>query len=154
MSAPPIATTLEQLVSAPPHTRALGFEWVALEGKAAVLRVPYREDLVGDPTSGVLAGGVITALLDHACGLSVWAAMETYSVIATLDMRIDYMRPAEPGLAVYARAECYRLGRSVAFVRGMAYERDPGDPVATAQAAFMLDSDGGRRPGANLGGGE
>lgn len=149
MSVPPIAAILEQLVSGPPHTRALGFEWVGLEGKAAVLRLPYREDLVGDPETGVLAGGVITALLDHTCGAAVWAARDRYSAIATLDMRIDYMRAAEPGLPVWARAECYKLSRSVAFVRGLAYDRDAADPVATAQAAFMLDSDGGRRPGAN-----
>lgn len=150
MSAPSVAAILPQLVTGPPHTRALGFEWVGLEGRAAVIRVPYRDDLVGDPDTGVLAGGVITALLDHACGLAVWAAQDRYSAIATLDMRIDYMRPAEPGLAVSARAECYRLGGSVAFVRGLAFDRDPAEPVATAQAAFMLDSDAGRRPGANL----
>ena len=101
-----------------------------------------RPDLVGDPDTGVIAGGVVTTLLDHACGQAVFAALMQFTSIATLDLRIDYMRAAEPGLDVYARAHCYKLTRSIAFVRATAYDRDPGDPVATAQAAFMLNTSG------------
>jgi acyl-coenzyme A thioesterase PaaI-like protein len=49
-----------------------------------------------------------------------------------------------------ARAHCYKVTRSIAFVRAVAYEDDPEDPVATAQATFMLDSSAGKKPGANL----
>ncbi len=62
-----------------------------------------------------------------------------------MDLRIDYMRAAEPGLDILCRAHCYKLTRSVAFVRASAYERSAEDPVATAQAAFMLNSSSGRR---------
>ena len=144
---PELRSILEQLVVSPPHARALGLRLEAAEDRAVVLALPYRDDLVGEAASGVLAGGAVTALLDHACGLAVWAALDSYQPIATLDMRIDYMRPARPPLAVLARAEVFRLTRSVAFVRGVAYDETPEDPV---QAAFMLNSDGGRRPGANL----
>ena len=113
---------------------------VSLDKTGAVLKVPYRDDLIGDPDTGVIAGGVVTTLLDHACGQSVFAALGVPTSIATLDLRIDYMRGAEPGLAVLAHAHCYKLTRSVAFVRAQAYDRDRDDPVATAQAAFMLTS--------------
>ena len=63
------------------------------------------------------------------------------------------MRAAEPGLDLLARARCYKLTRSVAFVRAWAYDRDHHDPVAAAQSAFILESDGGRKPGANRPGG-
>lgn len=141
---------LEAMTDGSPHGRALGIQVVSVEPAVVVLKTPYRPELVGDPDTGVLAGGVVTALLDHACGQSVWAAAYAQGSIATLDLRIDYMRGAEPGRDLYARAHCYKLTRSVAFVRAVAYESDPQDPVATAQAAFMLDANAGRPIGANL----
>ena len=85
-----------------------------------------------------LAGGVITTLLDHVCGLAVNGARATDGPIATLDLRIDYMRPAEPGREIIARAQCYKTTRSIGFVRATAFETDEADPVATAQGAFVL----------------
>lgn len=133
-----------------PQARALGFQTLEIGGAVAVLKVPYRPEIVGEPETGVIAGGVVTTLLDHASGQAVHAAMSEWTSIATLDLRIDYMRPAQPGRDVLARAHCYKVTRSVAFVRAVAYEDDPDDPVAAAQAAFMLDSSAGRKPGANL----
>jgi uncharacterized protein (TIGR00369 family) len=130
--------------------RALGIVFVGQDGNKVVLKAPYRADLVGDPDSGVLAGGVVTALLDHTCGMAVWAKMEAYTPIATLDLRIDYMRASTPGQDLFAEAECFRIGRSVAFVRAWAYDQDASDPVAAAQGSFMLNSDGDRRQGATL----
>ena len=133
-----------------PQARALGFQTLEIGEAVAILKVPYRPEIVGDPETGVIAGGVVTTLLDHASGQAVHAAMTEWTSIATLDLRIDYMRPAQPGRDVLARAHCYKLTRSVAFVRAVAYEDDPDDPVAAAQAVFMLDSSAGKKPGANL----
>lgn len=143
---------LQQLVTTPPHPAALGFRLDHVDSDGAVLAVPWREDLVGDPQSGVLSGGVVSSLLDHACGVAVWTALKTFQPIATLDMRIDYMRAAVPQREIFARTHVFRLTRSIAFVRGLADDGDPADPVAAVQAAFMLNSDGGRRAGANLAG--
>jgi uncharacterized protein (TIGR00369 family) len=139
-----------QVLEASPQARALGLAIVSLEQAEAVLKAPYRPELVGDPDTGVIAGGVVTTLLDQTCAHAVWAALPAYTSIATLDLRIDYMRGATPGLDVFAHAHCYRLTRSVAFVRAQAYDKDRGDLIAAAQAAFMLSSDGGRGAGANL----
>ena len=133
-----------------PQAKALGFSTLEIGDGVAILKVPYRTELVGDPETGVIAGGVVTTLLDHASGQAVHAAMTSWTSIATLDLRIDYMRPAEPGKDILARAHCYKLTRSVAFVRAVAYETDPEDPIAAAQAAFMLDSSAGKKAGANL----
>lgn len=130
------------------QSQALGFELVSSEKGVGAMRVPFREDLVGDPEHGVIAGGVITTLLDQTCGLAIRAAMTEKAEgaseagrmgsMATLDLRIDYMRPARPGAGVVGRAHCYKITRSIAFVRAVAFEDDPEDPIATAQAAFAL----------------
>jgi uncharacterized protein (TIGR00369 family) len=127
-------------ISGAPLAAALGFETVSVADGVATLTAPYREEMIGDPDTGVIAGGVVTALLDHACGQAVFAAIGQPTGIATLDLRIDYMRPAAPGLGIFARAHCYKLTHSIGFVRAVAYDETPDDPVATAQAAFMLNT--------------
>jgi uncharacterized protein (TIGR00369 family) len=122
-----------------PFSREIGMRLHRAEDGVAVVSVPYDERLVGDPETGVLHGGVITALLDTACGCAVMAAAASLKSTATLDLRIDYMRPATAGETVFSRAECYRLTRSIGFARAVAYHSDPSDPVATAQGAFILD---------------
>lgn len=145
-----LTTLLPQLASGAAHTHALGFAYEGLEGDRVRIRVPYRADLVGDPDTGVLAGGLVSTLLDHVGGLAVWVALGGFRPIATLDLRVDYMRAATPGRDLIAEARCYRLTSSVAFVRAWAFEDTPDDPVAAAQSAYMVESDGGRRMGANL----
>lgn len=142
MASSTLVSLLPQLASGAAHTHALGFEFDRLEGDRVRIRVPWREDLVGDPDTGVLAGGLVTALLDHVGGLAVWIALDQFEPIATLDLRVDYMRPAEPRRDLIAEARCYRLTRSIAFVRAWAFEDEPDDPVAAAQATYVLSARG------------
>jgi uncharacterized protein (TIGR00369 family) len=131
-----------KFVSGAPHAHAIGMELVDVSPGRGVLKQAWREDLVGDAATGVLAGGVVTALLDHVCGLAVEAALTDRAQPATIDLRIDYLRPAEPRRDLFASADCYRLTRSVAFVRASAYEADAGHPVAIAQGTFILNREG------------
>jgi uncharacterized protein (TIGR00369 family) len=123
-----------------PQAHALGIELTRIEPPKVWGRVPYRADLVGDPETGVIAGGVITTLLDQVCGVACVSAMKAPAPVATIDLRIDYMRPAQPGRDVIAEAHCYKLGKSVAFVRAVAYEDTPDNPIAHAAAAFMVNA--------------
>ena len=125
-----------------PHAAALGMTLVSLEKGRGVMRVAWRPDLVGDPDTDVIASGVVTALIDHTCGLAINSAAEAPMPIATLDLRIDYLRAAGPRLGITAEAHGYKLTRSVGFVRAQAWDVESGDPVATAQAAFMLNPRG------------
>lgn len=126
------------------HPRALGFVFVDMEENRGVLKLPYRADLAGDDETGVLAGGAVTALLDHTAGLAVLSGMEGPGFTATLDLKIDYQRPAEPGKDLIAEAHCYKRTRTIAFVRASAWDDHPDHPVATAQATFALTgSEGG-----------
>src|ERR1700722_5132302 len=100
--------------------------------------LPYRPIFVGDIKTGILHGGVVTAMLDESCGMAVQLALDGTRAIATLDLRIDYQKPAAPGLDIKAHSICYRVTRSIAFVRSTAFQEAEGDPVATATACFMI----------------
>lgn len=127
------------LVDGSPHAAALGFSLVRVSPGEAVIRAPYREDLIGDPETGVMHGGVVTALLDHASGTAAFAGLGAEKALATLDLRLDYMRPATPGEDVIAEARTVKISGLIAFVSAIAHNGDPDDPVATAHAAFMVN---------------
>ena len=132
-------TSLKTMFAAgSPHMRRLGYEIIDLGDGTAFAKVRYSEDMVGDPNSGVLHGGVVTSLLDSTGGAAVLMQVRKPMPIATLDLRVDYMRPSAPGKDVYARVECYRATRNVAFVRGVAFDDDEQDPVAAMAATYML----------------
>lgn len=126
------------MVAATPQAAALGIELTALENGVARGRTRYRPDLVGDPESGILAGGVITTMLDQLSGVAAVVAMREPTTVATIDLRIDYMRAAEPGRDVLAEAKAIRVTRSVVFVHAVAYEESVDNPIAHAAAAFMI----------------
>jgi uncharacterized protein (TIGR00369 family) len=128
----------EDMTSYTPHARHLGMKVVETGPGLAVIMLPYRPELIGDPVRKVVFGGAITALLDHASGLAVACALDVLRAIATVDLRVDYLRAATPGLDLYARVECYKVTRNVAFIRGIAYERGPDDPFASCLGTFML----------------
>ena len=123
-----------------PHCRFLGIQVVELGPRTATVRLPYRDELIGDPVRKVVFGGAITTLLDHASGLAVVCSLSEFKPIATLDLRIDYLRAAEPGCDLVGRVECYKTGAHVAFVRGTAWDRSPDDPFASMLATMMLGS--------------
>ena len=125
-----------------PHNKALGLKVVAVRRGFASMRLEWREELVGNPETGVLAGGPLTAMLDGCCGMSVATMLREPKPFATLDLRIDYARPATPGQAVIAEAECYRITSSVAFTRAFAHHGDAADPIAAAAGTFMLGTKG------------
>jgi uncharacterized protein (TIGR00369 family) len=128
------------MASVSPHQRALGIEFTLITRGRSVARLPYAESLVGDPMTGVLHGGAVTTLLDAAGGAAVISKLLKPIPIATLDLRIDYLRPSPPGHDVWARVECYKVTHHVAFVRGVADNGDEADPVASMAATFMLNT--------------
>jgi|FLOH01.1.fsa_nt_gi uncharacterized protein (TIGR00369 family) len=141
----PDDTHLAQLTAAfegLPHCRELGMKIVSLQARRAVMKLDYSDRLIGNPQTGVIHGGVISTVIDTAAGLAASSSVPVISAVATLDMRIDYLKPALPGKAVIAEAECYQLTKSVAFVRALAHQGDRDEPVAHCVATFMLNSAG------------
>jgi uncharacterized protein (TIGR00369 family) len=121
-----------------PHARELGMRVIEVRSGHGLMRIPYDEKLIGNPATGVVHGGVITAFLDTLCGLVVRASVPAGTAIATLDLRIDYLRPAVPKTDILGSAECYKVTRTIAFVRGIAYQETFRDPIANCTGTFML----------------
>jgi len=120
------------------HAGLLGVEYRAHGPDWTELALPYQAALIGDPERGVLASGPILALMDTACSIAVFLKLGVERSHATLDLRIDYVRPATPGKTVIGRGECYRTTRAISFVRGIAHDGDSADPIANVAGTFMF----------------
>lgn len=120
-----------------PHAIECGITIQRLDDAGAIAHVPYRAEWLGDTERGLLHTGIITTLVDTVSGLAALAATGQFEPIATLDLRMDYLRPALPDKPLYSHAECYRLTRSIAFVRARAWQDNEAEPVAVSQSTFM-----------------
>ena len=120
------------------HGGALGIDYVDHGRDWAELILPYDDKLIGVEESGVIASGPIISLMDMATSVAIWIRLGRFQHQATLDMRVDYLRPATPGRAITGRGECYRTTKSIGFVRGTAHDGDPADPVAHVSGTFIF----------------
>lgn len=133
-----IARKWQQLTAISPYSRELGQGLHSVDPDWCVIKVPYDTRLVGNPRTRVLHGGAVTALLDSCYELAIFVRMNQLRSMATLDLRIDYLKPATPGRDLFGGAVCYKVSADLAFVRGCAYHDTPDDPVATSVAIFIF----------------
>ena len=126
-------------VDGTPHMRDIGLQIVSVDESRGTMLLPPRADWLGDPQRGLMHTGPLIVLADSACGIAVGSALQSRHITyATLDLRLDWLRPASPHQPTYSEAHCYRLTRSVAFIRAEVWQDDRSQPVASAQSAFML----------------
>lgn len=128
-----------KLASKVGHGKALGLRFRGTDGPFIELELPWREELVGIPETGYLASGAIISLMDTCAGSSVWIALGGFRPLVTIDLRLDYYRPALKGETVIARCQCDKVTRQIAFVSGVAHTGDPERPVARATGSFMIN---------------
>ncbi len=123
-----------------PFGGALGMHLFGFNGDQLCIGLPWTPTLIGNPAQGSVHGGVITAMIDQAFGASVFKKIRRREAIATVELRIDYMRPAQPHKDIFCRAECYRVTRQIAFTRGDIFQDDPDRPLAHSVGTFMRNS--------------
>lgn len=145
-----MAQNLNFLNEGTPQAKALGITITEVSKSRAKGEMPWREDIVGDTQSGTIASGAVVTLVDQVCGASCMAALNKPAGMATLDLRIDYLRPSKRGNTIRAEGHCYRVSEYVAFVRANAYDGpEDADKIAAVQGTFMIIKDrkmGGRPP--------
>lgn len=130
--------TFVELMASHSHGGLIGTRYLDHGVDWAELAIDYDEKLVGDPTTGILASGPVVSLVDTASGLSIWLKSQKFVEIVTIDLRVDYLRPAKVGNSVTARMQCYKATRNIAFVRGQAHDGDADNPIAHATGTFMF----------------
>jgi len=127
----------QAFVSGIPYAAFSGMQVVDIGQGFVTLLLPARATWTGDTQRNLIHAGCLSVLADTACGLAVGCAMEELEPYATLDLRMDYLRPPVAETDLICTAECHRLSRSVAFVRGELHQPGQSEPVATVNATFM-----------------
>ena len=125
-----------------PHAALLGIQVERIDGEELTLKLPYQTALVGDSDAGTIHGGVLTVLLDQTLGMATVCCDATEpSVTPTLDLRIDHLSVAPPGMDVFASARVYKATRKILFVEGYAYCESKENPIARATGSWVRVAD-------------
>lgn len=125
--------SLQARVDRAPFNRWLGLEAVSWEHGAVELRLRARPEIMGHVAIGALHGGILASILDTACSVAVVTA--TGESVFTVDMRVDYLRPATADIYTI-RARVVRLGRTLATVDAEVESAD-GQKVACGRAVLQ-----------------
>jgi uncharacterized protein (TIGR00369 family) len=110
----------------------LGLEALTADARTTVVRMPFRPELGLDREREAFHGGVLASLIDITAHAAV--ALRVGRVAPTVDLRIDYLRPAQAAFVV-AEATILRAGRALA--RADVTVQDPaGVVVACGRGTF------------------
>lgn len=120
------------------HGGLLGLRYEGHGDNWIELAFDYDESLVGDRDTGILASGPVVSLCDSASGMAIMLTTKRFFQTVTIDLRVDYLRPARVGNRVYGHIECYRHTKNMAFVRGHAHDGDPDRQIANVTGTFMM----------------
>lgn len=121
-----------------PFSKFLGMRVTKIEGGVAVVEIPFREELIGNPLLPSLHGGVVSSLLDTCGGVAVWSQIGRSDRISTVDLRVDYLRPGRPE-TIIGRGRVVRLGNRVGVAELTAYHPGAEDePIAVGTGVYNV----------------
>ena len=125
-----------------PHAKQLNIALEGIDGEEVTLRLPYSNELVGNPDTGALHGGALTVLLDQTLGTASICCDQVGAMITpTLDLRIDHLGVAPAGKDILATARVYKVTRKILFVEGFAWCESRDKPIARASGSWVLMRD-------------
>lgn len=119
-----------------PYARFLGMRVEQHDG-ALLSRLPFRSELIGNPTLPALHGGVTAAFMEMAATLHLLMHLDQDRIPKSVDFAIDYLLSGRPE-DCYARCEVSRAGARVAQTQIRCWQSDPTRPIAIARAHFLL----------------
>lgn len=120
------------------YNRHLGVQIPELRRGFARMVLPYRPEFVGDPERMALHGGIVSTLVDNCAGAAVWSTVEPGDRIATVDLRVDYLRPA-PAADLWAESTVLRSGNRVAVAEVRVYaEAAPERTIAAGKGVYNV----------------
>jgi uncharacterized protein (TIGR00369 family) len=140
MSAGSPQDRLDAALARIPYVRFLGLR-CELAGDEMTAILPPSEHLIGNTSIPALHGGVVGAFLELTALAELIVKEPARRQPRTIDVTIDYLRPARGGLTTFARAEVRKLGRRIASVHVEAWQEARASPVAALRGHFMLSVD-------------
>lgn len=134
--------------SAHPLFSHMGISVVSAKNGTAEMKIPFNADLADE--DGAMHAGAIVTLLDTTCGLAVFSALDSMQPIATIDLRIDMVRPVPAGQGIKAVVVCEAIRDCVAYISGKAYGETGNEPLVIASGSFATNTMGPAFDTANM----
>jgi uncharacterized protein (TIGR00369 family) len=127
---------LEGRAPRPPIADLIGWELIAVDPDAGTIDVAFTAtERFLNPT-GAIQGGMLTAMLDDTLGPAFVATLGPGEFAPTIDLQVQFHRPARPGRLV-GHGRVVRRGREIGFLAGELTD-DDGMVVATATATAAV----------------
>ena len=124
---------VQALITRAPFHQWLGLTVTAMHDDGIELTAKWREDWVVNAERGYTHGGVVAALIDLAAD---WAMVkQTGRGVPTIDLRVDYHRPALRGDLV-ARGKVIRGGSQFATAEAQVFDAD-GKLLASGRGTYF-----------------
>ncbi len=127
---------MKRFIDVLPQCQTLKMQAESADHQHVLFSVPFAEHLIGNSRKQLIHGGVISTLLDTACGSVAVCALPRFEMCPTLDLRIDHLRPAVAGKTLYCKASIVKVTPQIIFTEGVVYQEE-GKPVSRAVANFM-----------------
>lgn len=104
----------------------------------ALLHLPFKPELVGDPRHNRWHGGMVAAILDSAGGAAAITTMRSEKdQVSSIDLRVDFLEAGKP-LGILAEGRVTRNGNSVLFASMKAWHEETGEVIAEGRGVFRV----------------